>query len=119
MKKVRVLKELPFAKVGDIYNLSENGGIISPFQYLPRHVERMIESSWLELIEEKKFEDLLGKIVIVYDRHLFAVPVEGVIHSISEYDGAYQVIFFPDNPGGDNVTRHDGKFFHPEQCRII
>jgi len=63
-------------------------------------------------------ENILGKDVIVYSRYLFAVPVRGHIIGISSKDGAYQVSFYANNPGGSNVTKYDGKFFHKEQCRI-
>lgn len=61
----------------------------------------------------------IGTEVIVYDRYLFAVPVKGQIIDISEKDGAYAVKFFKNNPGGTNVTKHNGKFFHHEQCRML
>jgi len=63
-------------------------------------------------------DKLIGMDVIVYDRYLFAVPVKGCITAISDYDGAYQVSFYSNNPGGLNVVKHDGKYFHPEQCRV-
>jgi len=61
---------------------------------------------------------LIGKEVIVYDRYLFAVPVKGVIAQISGKDGAFSVVFYDDNPGSANVKKHDGKFFHHQQCRF-
>jgi len=61
---------------------------------------------------------LIGKKVIVYDRYLFAVPVEGIITNISEKDGAYAVTFSDNNPGARNVQKHNGKFFHHQQCRV-
>ena len=59
-----------------------------------------------------------GQEVIVYDRCLFAVPVRGVINNISN-DGALKVTFYPNNPGGSNLTQHNGKYFLREQCRGI
>lgn len=61
---------------------------------------------------------LIGKTVTVYDRYLFAVPVKGTIIEVSKKDGAFRVNFSPNNPGGPNVTKHSGKFFHAEQCKI-
>ena len=62
--------------------------------------------------------NLIGMEAIVYDRYLFAVPVRGYIASISDHDGAYQISFYTDNSGGPNVVKHDGTYFHPEQCRV-
>ena len=62
---------------------------------------------------------MIGKIVIVYDRYLFAVPVKGVVTAVSEKDGAFQVTFFKDNPGGQNVVKHNGSYFHYQQCKVI
>ena len=62
---------------------------------------------------------MIGKTVIVYDRYLFAVPVKGRVRSISEKDGAYQVDFFSNNPGGQNVIKHNGGYFHHQQCEIV
>ena len=62
---------------------------------------------------------MIGKTVWVYDRNLFAVPVRARIESVSTHDGAYQVTFFPTNPGGHNVTKFNGKYFFPEQCSVI
>ena len=63
--------------------------------------------------------DAKGKHVIVYDRYLFAVPVKGVVTNISDKDGAFQVNFFEDNPGEQNILKHNGKYFHHQQCEII
>lgn len=63
-------------------------------------------------------ENLIGREVTVYDRYLFAVPVKGRIVGIAEKDGAFRVEFYDDNPGGSNVTKHNGKFFHHQQCRL-
>lgn len=63
-------------------------------------------------------DNLIGMDVTVYDRYLFAVPVRGYITAISNHDGAYQVSFYTDNPGGPNVVKHDGRYFHPEQCKV-
>lgn len=60
----------------------------------------------------------VGREVTVYDRYLFAVPVKGEVISVSGHDGAYQVKFFTNNLGGHNVNKHDGGYFHPEQCRL-
>jgi len=60
-----------------------------------------------------------GQEVIVYDRNLFTVPVRGVINNISNDDGALKVTFYPNNPGGSNLTQHNGKYFLREQCRGI
>ena len=62
--------------------------------------------------------DLIGKRVTVYDRYLFGVPVVGVITYVAKKDGAYAVTFDESNPGGRNVTKHSGKFFHYQQCRL-
>lgn len=61
---------------------------------------------------------IVGKVVTVYDRYLFGVPVKGYITGVSSHDGAYKVSFFLDNPGGLSVVKHNGKHFHEEQCRI-
>ena len=63
-------------------------------------------------------KELIGEQVTVYDRYLFAVPVKGYITNVSEKDGAFAVTFYNDNPGGHNVIKHNGKFFHHQQCRI-
>lgn len=62
---------------------------------------------------------MIGKKVIVYDRYLFAVPVKGTITHISDHDGAYAINFSGDNPGGSNVTKHNGAYFFTEQCKMI
>ena len=63
-------------------------------------------------------ENIIDQEVTVYDRYLFAVPVKGVVTAISITDGAYQVTFYENNPGGPNVTKHNGKYFHHQQCRV-
>jgi hypothetical protein len=68
--------------------------------------------------KEKDMEFKIGSRVIVYDRYLFAVPVRGWVTEISDKDGALRVSFDDDNPGGHNVNKHDGKFFHHQQCRF-
>ena len=68
---------------------------------------------------EEAVDKAVDQKVIVYDRFLFAVPVEGTVRSVSDKDGAYEVEFDTDNPGGKNVTAHDGKFFHHQQCRLV
>ncbi len=60
----------------------------------------------------------VGQRVTVYDRYLFAVPVMGVITGVSHTDGAFQIDFNSDNPGGHSVTQHNGKYFHQEQCKV-
>ena len=62
--------------------------------------------------------NVIGKDVTVYCRYLFAVPVQGCITDVSNHDGAYEVFFYTNNPGGPNVTKHNGKFFLPEQCKV-
>lgn len=66
-----------------------------------------------------KQENLIGKEVVVYCRYLFAVPVKGRIIEVAELDGAFSVKFHGTNPGGSNVTKHNGKYFHHEQCKVI
>jgi len=60
----------------------------------------------------------IGKRVKVFDRYLFAVPVMGVITAVSSKDGAYQVTFDSNNPGGKNVTKFNDSYFHHQQCMI-
>ena len=60
----------------------------------------------------------VGGRVIVYDRYLFAVPVKGTITGISDKDGAFQVTFDSDNPGSPNVNKHNGSYFHHQQCEV-
>jgi hypothetical protein len=67
---------------------------------------------------DKRIE-LIGRRVRVYDRYLFAVPVTGKITHVAEKDGAYCVKFDTDNPGGSNVNKHDGKYFHHQQCELL
>jgi len=61
MKKVRVLREMPFAKKGDIATESTDSNFYlkgSADSYTWIQVERMIDSGWLEYIkEEKRLED--------------------------------------------------------------
>lgn len=64
-------------------------------------------------------ENKIGKTVIVYCRYLFAIPVKGIIRDIALIDGAYQVDFFRDQQGSENVTKHNGKYFHWQQCQIV
>jgi len=64
-------------------------------------------------------EPRIGQVVIVYDRYLFAVPVRGIIERVSSYDGALKIGFYLLNPGTPNVTKHNGKYFHREQCRGV
>jgi len=68
---------------------------------------------------ELRDRSVIGADVIVYDRYLFAVPVRGVIRSVAEKDGAYQVDFYQDNPGGLNVCKHSGGYFHHQQCEVL
>lgn len=63
-------------------------------------------------------KNVKGMDVVVFCRYLFAVPVLGYITDVSDHDGAYEVSFYKNNPGGPNVTKHNGKFFLPEQCKI-
>jgi len=67
-------------------------------------------------MKDREFE--VGDIVVVHNRSLFAVPVKGRVTDISS-NGALQVFFFNDNPGGQNVTKFDGTYFRRQQCRLI
>ncbi len=81
----------------------------------------LIEDEFDELVKRREGEpkeEIIGKTVTVYDRYLFGVPVRGTVGQVSKSDGAYMVTFFSNNPGGQNVTKHNGKFFLKEQCRI-
>ena len=64
--------------------------------------------------------NIIGMKVKVYDRYLFAIPVIGKVLEISHKDGALRVNFDGmNNPGGHNVTKHSGKYFHHQQCRLL
>lgn len=67
-------------------------------------------------MKDREFE--VGDIVVVHNRSLFAVPVKGRVTDISS-NGALQVFFFNDNPGGQNVTKFDGTYFRRQHCRLI
>ena len=60
MKKVRVLKEMPFAKVGEEFETrgcpeDQKDGLYLPgWSFHPSAVESMIRTSWLEWVEEEK-----------------------------------------------------------------
>jgi len=58
MKKVRVLKEMPFAKVGEEFKYDLSGIWLErtdmQSRYLPKHfVEAWVEDGWLEIVEEE------------------------------------------------------------------
>lgn len=67
---------------------------------------------------EANSERLIGREVTVYNRYLFAVPVKGVITGVNSRDGSYSVDFYPNQHSGSNVTKHNGKYFFKEECRI-
>ncbi len=62
--------------------------------------------------------NLIGKQVTVYNRYLFAVPVKGTVIGLSDHDGALQVRFNDNNPGGSNVTKHNGGYFLRQECKL-
>lgn len=55
MKKIRVIKDLPFAKVGEEFDLNCDGEL---YIWSGRHtiimIEKMIKDGWLEWVEEPK-----------------------------------------------------------------
>lgn len=63
--------------------------------------------------------DLVGKLVLVYDRYHFAVPLKGRITSVSRKDGAYQVKLLPDQHGFPSYMMMNQMYFHHQQCEII
>ena len=61
MKKVKVIKEMPFAKVGDIWDVKDRGlnhttrtFTLTTVPYKDTPVEPMIRDGWLEWVEEPK-----------------------------------------------------------------
>ena len=56
MKKVRILKEMPFAKVGTVWE-DHSGGIsidICTIEYPIRNIHWLVKDGWLEWVEEEK-----------------------------------------------------------------
>lgn len=66
--------------------------------------------------EPEENKSPIGRNVCVYNRYLFALPVYGRVIGVSQKDGAYQVEFFDNNPGGSNVTKHSGGYFFQQEC---
>ncbi len=62
MKKVIVLKEMPFAKVGDIIECISGFWQFGCFQLNEYGMNNWIEGGWLEWVEEEK--SLMDKILI-------------------------------------------------------
>lgn len=54
IKKVRVLKQTPFAKVDTICDVDSKGNIISPFNLVNELVKCMISDGWFKWIKEEK-----------------------------------------------------------------
>lgn len=57
MKKVRVIKEIPFIRVGKIIELNPDDGIgykNTSLRYSWDKVELLVEDGWLEYVEEEK-----------------------------------------------------------------
>ena len=63
MKKIRILKEMPYLKVGEIHNLGENGkiGMIEGNErnfYISSFIEEMISAGFAEYVKtEETLED--------------------------------------------------------------
>lgn len=62
------------------------------------------------------WNDKTGKTVTVFDRYFFAVPVRGIITGTNH--DSFKVQFFANNPGGQNVKKHDGSWFLKGQCHV-
>jgi hypothetical protein len=66
--------------------------------------------------------DIKNKVVTVYNRYLFAVPVRGRIMGVSSHDGAYWINFFPGQHGNpDKRNSNDpskGSYHFPQECII-
>lgn len=61
MKKVRVLKELPFASVGFEFEIDDDFCCMGKFTFSLREIERWVHDDWLEWVEEdKSLEEKLG-----------------------------------------------------------
>ena len=88
MKKVKVLKEMPFAKVGNEFELCEAGWLkLTSIKddYLPirpQEVQQMIKDGWLEWVEEEK--SLPCKIMESYPR-LTKMESVGSAHLAKEH----------------------------------
>lgn len=60
MRKVRVTREMPFAKVGEEFEIGAGYAIRIPTRmnyceyYFKEDIEYLIKTSWLEYVEEKK-----------------------------------------------------------------
>lgn len=66
-------------------------------------------------------EKWMNKDVVVFDRYMFALPMRGKVIDVADKDGAVKVIFDKDNPGNGagNISKHDGQYYHYEQCRVL
>ena len=89
MKKIRVLKELPFGKVGTVIEQSCRDGdykfVSKRFaQYFTDfEVDNMIEDGWLEYVEEKKsLEGILHELLYQYIGLSGCLALE---HRITDY----------------------------------
>ncbi len=62
--KVRVLREMPFAKVGEVLNINNDmaldiKGFIGGYTEICIKVGSMIQDGWLEEVKEERLEDKL------------------------------------------------------------
>jgi len=97
------------------YNL--RSGKYGPYFFDNRYHEAMSLEKVLEkLNEDKVCPKLVGRQVMVFNRHLFAVPVKGTIQSVSSHDGSYQIVF---QEGQANASKHDGSYFFPQECQLM
>lgn len=58
----------------------------------------------------------IGDSVTVYNRFLFAIPVNGIVRQISSKDGSLSIVF--DEDENRNVIKHNESYFFIEECRI-
>lgn len=63
MKRVRVLKEMPFAKVGEQFETTKFGGgfniVFEGTIWGDVQIEKLIKDGWLECVEDKSLEEKL------------------------------------------------------------
>ena len=61
MKKVRVLKEMPFAKVWEVFDFSETTGscvLDREFPTSPHVIEQLVSSGWCQWVEEDEKKEI-------------------------------------------------------------
>ena len=94
MKKIRVLKEMPFAKVGEIIPETVM------YSMYPENTKRLISEGWLEWVEEEK---TLKEVLIDFKNKVKASSSDEIIGEIANTVKQHTLEVFDKAMKGINV----------------